>query len=85
MLGEIHDIVHEFPNFRNQISELKDRNPVFAATSTRWRSAMAIDARRGMVAIEGWTRTTSKQAIDLAKQFEDSGVAAINYTDTFIL
>jgi phosphoribosylformimino-5-aminoimidazole carboxamide ribotide isomerase len=42
---------------------------------------VAIDARRGWVAIEGWTRTTPMQAIDLAKQFEDSGVAALNYTD----
>ena len=42
---------------------------------------VAIDARRGKVAIEGWTRSTSMQAIELAKQFEDSGVAAINYTD----
>ena len=42
---------------------------------------VAIDARRGMVAIEGWTQTTPMKAIDLAKRFEDSGVAAINFTD----
>ena len=42
---------------------------------------VAIDARRGMVAIEGWTQTTPIKAIDLAKRFEDCGVVAINFTD----
>jgi phosphoribosylformimino-5-aminoimidazole carboxamide ribotide isomerase len=42
---------------------------------------VAIDARRGMVAIEGWTQTTPMKPIDLAKRFEDCGVAAINFTD----
>ncbi|MEJ2657604.1 MAG: HisA/HisF-related TIM barrel protein [Desulfobacterales bacterium] len=34
-----------------------------------------------MVAIEGWTKTTQIKALDLAKQFENCGVAAINFTD----
>ena len=42
---------------------------------------VGIDARNGMVAIEGWTKTTQIKAVDLAIQFEDSGVAAINFTD----
>ena len=42
---------------------------------------IGIDAREGMVAIEGWTETTRITAIDLAKKFEDSDVAAINFTD----
>ena len=42
---------------------------------------VGIDARDGRVAIEGWTETTSTRAIDLARQFEDCGVAAINFTD----
>ena len=42
---------------------------------------VAIDARRGMVAIEGWTQTTPIKAVDLAKRFENCGVAAINFTD----
>ena len=42
---------------------------------------VGIDARNGLVAIEGWTETTRTQAVDLARQFEDSGVAAINFTD----
>ncbi len=42
---------------------------------------VGIDARSGLVAIEGWTKTTQIRAVDLAKQFEDCGVAAINFTD----
>ncbi|MBW2408125.1 MAG: tRNA-dihydrouridine synthase, partial [Deltaproteobacteria bacterium] len=36
---------------------------------------VGIDAREGLVAIEGWTKTTQVKAVDLAKQFEDCGVA----------
>lgn len=42
---------------------------------------VAIDARDGIVAVEGWTHDSSMRAIDLAHQFEDAGVAAIIYTD----
>ena len=42
---------------------------------------VGIDARKGMVAIEGWTEDTQTLAVDLARRFEDSGVAAINFTD----
>ncbi len=42
---------------------------------------VGIDARNGLVAIEGWTETTGVKAVDLAKKFEDKGVAAINFTD----
>lgn len=42
---------------------------------------VGIDSRNGMVAIEGWTKTTQIKSIDLARQFEDCGVAAINFTD----
>jgi phosphoribosylformimino-5-aminoimidazole carboxamide ribotide isomerase len=45
------------------------------------RIVVGIDARNGLVAIEGWTETTRTQAVDLARMFEDSGVAAINFTD----
>ena len=44
---------------------------------------IGIDARNGRVAIEGWTETTNTQAVDLAKRFEDCGVAAINFTDIY--
>lgn len=42
---------------------------------------VGIDARDGLVAIEGWTETTRIKAVDLARRFEDCGVAAINFTD----
>ncbi len=42
---------------------------------------VGIDARNGLVAIEGWAQTTKMAAVDLAKKFEDCGVAAINFTD----
>lgn len=43
--------------------------------------AVGIDARNGMVAVEGWAETTDVTALGLAKKFEDAGVAAIIYTD----
>ena len=45
------------------------------------RVAVGIDARDGMVAIEGWAETSELTAAELAKRFEDAGVAAIIYTD----
>lgn len=45
------------------------------------RIAVGIDAKGGNVAVEGWAETSELTAIDLARQFEDAGVAAIIYTD----
>ena len=45
------------------------------------RIAVGIDARNGFVATEGWGETTTLPAPDLARRFEDVGVAAIIYTD----
>lgn len=45
------------------------------------RIVVGIDARNGMVAVEGWVEDSTMKAVDLAKQFEDAGVAAIIYTD----
>lgn len=42
---------------------------------------VGIDAKGGMVAVHGWDDVTDVKAVDLAKQFEDDGVAAIIYTD----
>jgi phosphoribosylformimino-5-aminoimidazole carboxamide ribotide isomerase len=42
---------------------------------------VGIDARDGKVAVEGWAETSEMTAIDLARKFEDAGVAAIIYTD----
>ncbi len=43
--------------------------------------AVGIDARNGMVATRGWAEETTINVTDLARQFEDAGVAAIIYTD----
>ncbi|WP_299283100.1 1-(5-phosphoribosyl)-5-[(5-phosphoribosylamino)methylideneamino]imidazole-4-carboxamide isomerase [uncultured Tateyamaria sp.] len=43
--------------------------------------AVGIDARAGKVATKGWATETDVDATDLAKSFEDAGVAAIIYTD----
>ena len=43
--------------------------------------AVGIDARKGFVATKGWATETTVQATDLARSFEDAGVAAIIYTD----
>lgn len=45
------------------------------------RIAVGIDAKDGLVATHGWVNVTSQKAIDLAKRFEDMGVACIIYTD----
>ncbi len=45
------------------------------------RIAVGIDAKDGFVAVEGWAEVSELSAIDLAKKFEDAGVAAIIYTD----
>ena len=45
------------------------------------RVAVGLDAREGKLAIHGWKKTTDKDVIEYAKCFENSGVAAIIYTD----
>jgi len=45
------------------------------------RIAVGIDAKDGMVAVEGWTEVSEITGLDLARRFEDCGVAAIIYTD----
>ena len=52
-----------------------------AARAFPTQIAVGIDARAGMVATKGWAHETNVQATDLAKSFEDAGVAAIIYTD----
>jgi phosphoribosylformimino-5-aminoimidazole carboxamide ribotide isomerase len=42
---------------------------------------VGLDAREGAVATEGWTQVSGSSVIDLARRFEDSGVAAIVYTE----
>jgi phosphoribosylformimino-5-aminoimidazole carboxamide ribotide isomerase len=52
-----------------------------AARAHPGRIAVGIDARAGRVAVEGWALTTDVTAEELARRFEDAGVAAIIYTD----
>jgi phosphoribosylformimino-5-aminoimidazole carboxamide ribotide isomerase len=52
-----------------------------AAGAHPGRIAVGIDARGGRVAVRGWAETTELSATELARQFEDAGVAAIIYTD----
>ncbi|AXT25399.1 1-(5-phosphoribosyl)-5-[(5-phosphoribosylamino)methylideneamino]imidazole-4-carboxamide isomerase [Ruegeria sp. AD91A] len=52
-----------------------------AAKAFPGKIAVGIDARNGMVATKGWAEETNVQVTDLARSFEDAGVAAIIYTD----
>lgn len=59
-------------------------NPELVRTAARafpGQVAVGIDARRGRVATRGWAEETDVQATDLARRFEDTGIAAIIYTD----
>lgn len=42
---------------------------------------LAIDARAGRVAVEGWTEDTERSAIEVARPFDGRGIAAVIYTD----
>ncbi|MFK7877214.1 MAG: 1-(5-phosphoribosyl)-5-[(5-phosphoribosylamino)methylideneamino]imidazole-4-carboxamide isomerase [Paracoccaceae bacterium] len=52
-----------------------------AAKAFPGQVAVGIDARGGKVATKGWATETDVDATDLAKSFQDAGVAAIIYTD----
>ncbi|HXZ14775.1 MAG TPA: 1-(5-phosphoribosyl)-5-[(5-phosphoribosylamino)methylideneamino]imidazole-4-carboxamide isomerase [Roseiarcus sp.] len=60
------------------------RDPAFvreAAKAFPGRIAVGVDAREGRVAVEGWAKTSDLSALELARRFEDAGVAAIVFTD----
>lgn len=60
------------------------RNPAFVREAARafpGQVAVGIDARDGLVAVSGWVETTDIRALDLARAFEDAGVAALIVTD----
>lgn len=52
-----------------------------AARAFEGKIAVGIDARKGMVATKGWAEETTINVTDLARKFEDAGVAAVIYTD----
>lgn len=60
------------------------KNPALVVDACRAfpsRVAVGIDARDGRVAVEGWAETTDIAVLDLARRFEDIGVAALIHTD----
>ena len=52
-----------------------------AARAFPGKVAVGIDARDGRVATKGWAHETDVMVTDLARSYEDAGVAAIIYTD----
>src|SRR6185312_5411736 len=52
-----------------------------AARKFRGRVVVGLDARDGKVAVAGWAETSELTALEIARRFEDAGVAAIIYTD----
>ena len=52
-----------------------------AARAFPGRVAVGIDARGGRVAVQGWLEESEVGVVDLARRFEDAGVAAIVHTD----
>jgi phosphoribosylformimino-5-aminoimidazole carboxamide ribotide isomerase len=60
------------------------RDPPFVKQAARdfpGQVAVGLDARDGKVAVEGWAETSELSALEVARRFEDVGVAAIIYTD----
>jgi phosphoribosylformimino-5-aminoimidazole carboxamide ribotide isomerase len=60
------------------------RDPAFVKEAAhRWpeRIAVGLDARDGKVAVQGWAETSQLSALEIARRFEDAGVATIIYTD----
>lgn len=60
------------------------KNPGFlqdACTAFQGHIIVALDARDGKVAVEGWSKLTGHDVIDLGMKFQDYGVEAIIYTD----
>jgi phosphoribosylformimino-5-aminoimidazole carboxamide ribotide isomerase len=60
------------------------RDPPFVKQAARdypGQIAVGLDARDGKVAVEGWAQSSELSVLDIARRFEDAGVAAIVYTD----
>jgi phosphoribosylformimino-5-aminoimidazole carboxamide ribotide isomerase len=66
------------------IGTAAQRNPELVREACRkfpGRIVVGIDAKNGMVAVQGWAEVTDVSAVDLARKFEGFGVSAIIYTD----
>ncbi len=60
------------------------RDPAFVKAAAKrfpGKVAVGLDARDGKVAVAGWAETSELSALEIARRFEDAGVAAIVYTD----
>ncbi len=60
------------------------KNPGFlhdACTAFPGHIIVGLDAKDGKVAVEGWSKVTGHDVIDLARRFEDYGVESVVYTD----
>ena len=60
------------------------KNPVFVKDMARAYPGgfvVAVDARDGMVATEGWAEVSTVSIVDMARRFEDAGVASLLFTD----
>lgn len=60
------------------------KNPGFlhdACSAFAGHIIVGLDAREGKVAVDGWSKMTGHDVIDLARKFEDYGVEAVIYTD----
>ena len=63
--------IEDWPWFESLVRDLKFANKL----------VLALDAKEGVVATRGWTETSGKLAVDVARQISDWPVAAILYTD----
>ncbi len=52
-----------------------------ACTAFQGHIIVALDAKDGKVAVDGWSKMTGHDVVDLAKKFEDYGVETVIYTD----
>jgi phosphoribosylformimino-5-aminoimidazole carboxamide ribotide isomerase len=60
------------------------KNPGFlhdACSAFPGHIIVGLDAKEGKVAVDGWSKLTGHDVIDLAKKFEDYGVEGVIYTD----
>ena len=60
------------------------KDPQFVKDMARtWEGGIvvAVDAKDGMVATKGWADVSTTSAVDLARRFEDAGVASLLFTD----
>jgi phosphoribosylformimino-5-aminoimidazole carboxamide ribotide isomerase len=66
------------------LGTVAQRNPELVEKACKefpGRIIIGIDAKNGMVAVQGWAEVTDARAVDLARRFEGYGVTAIIYTD----